>query len=84
MTAGGRPVRLAEFLSETGLELEDVYAGTGAGRTSAQRPGLSTLPPGPNEEVLRRACGRMLHVDDDERLMTYRAFSSGGPPVSRR
>ena len=81
MTAGGRPVRLTEFLGEAGLEIEDVYAGNRSWSDLLEAAGVSTRPPGPHETGLRRACGRILHVDDDERLMTYRrVLVADGPP----
>ena len=81
MTAGGRPVRLTEFLGEAGLEIEDVYAGNRSWSDLLEAAGVSTRPPGPHETGLRRACGRILHVDDDERLMTYRrVLEADGPP----
>ena len=81
MTAGGRPVRLTEFLGEAGLEIEDVYAGNRSWSDLLEAAGVSTRPPGPHETGLRRACGRILHVDDGERLMTYRrVLEADGPP----
>jgi len=69
------PVTLAQYLLETRLELDDVYAG---GKRSwselREHAGLPVEAPGPNEVALRRACGRLLHVDDVLRLDTYRQF----------
>ena len=55
---------------ESGLDLEDVYDGSQvAGRICCEAAGVIRCPrPGPHETALRRACGRLLHVDDDERL----------------
>src|SRR5699024_8703266 len=36
--------------------------------------GISTLPSGPFERVLRKAIGRMLHVNDSLRIAHYRAW----------
>jgi hypothetical protein len=36
--------------------------------------GLPTDPAGPDEDALLRAVGRLLHVDDQERLDAYRSF----------
>ena len=53
--------------------------GESAGRTSAQAAGAAGRSrPGPHEAVLRRAIGRLLHVDDDER------FDGVSPGCSRR
>ena len=62
---------LAEFLHESGLDLDDVYDGSKSWSDLRQAAGAPILPPGPNETVLRRAIGRLLHVDDRERIDTY-------------
>ena len=68
-------VSIAAFLNETGLDLEDIYT-TSKSWTELQRDaGLSTLASGPNEESLLRAVGRLLHVDDPDRLATYKLFA---------
>jgi hypothetical protein len=62
-------VRLADFLHDQALELEDVYrAGTGQGRsgwTALKRDaGLLVAEPGPEEDYFSRRFGDLLHVDD--------------------
>lgn len=61
-------VTLRQFLDATGLELDDVYAGNYSWSDLRERAGLRNEAPGEHEAVLRRACGRLLHVDDPERL----------------
>ena len=66
-------VRLADFLHDQALELEDVYrAGTGQGRsgwTALKRDaGLIVAEPGPEEDYFSRRFGDLLHVDDPQRL----------------
>ena len=80
--AKGEPrVSLASFLADSGLELEDVYTGNRSWSDLCADAGLQVLPPGANEESLRRACGRLLHVDDQERIDAYRGFlESDAPP----
>ena len=80
MTAGGRAVSLAEFLTEAGLELEDVYDGRRSWSNLLEAAGASTSPAGPQEAYLRRACGRLLHVDDADRLGTYREVLAANTP----
>jgi superfamily II DNA or RNA helicase/HKD family nuclease len=65
-------VSLGEYLSESGLEPSDVYAGGRSWSDLREQAGLSVRPYGPNEVALRRAIGRMQHVDDDQRLGAYR------------
>ncbi|WP_437785423.1 DUF3427 domain-containing protein [Sorangium sp. So ce1097] len=70
--ARGSDVSLARFLEETGLELEDVFAGQRSWSDLRGDAGLPLLGTGPHEEALRRACGRLLHVDDVARIEAYR------------
>ncbi|MFO0695975.1 MAG: DUF3427 domain-containing protein [Polyangiales bacterium] len=69
-------VTLSKYLDETGRDLEDVYAGTHGWSDLREAAGLPVATPGPKEEVLRRAIGRLLHVDDPERISAYRRFLS--------
>lgn len=62
---------LPSFLDATGLELEDVYSGSKSWSDLCEDAGVPTLPAGPSEEQLRRACGRLLHVDDPARIQGY-------------
>jgi superfamily II DNA or RNA helicase len=59
---------LPGFLDRSGLELDDVYRGNRSWSDLRAAAGLSVQADGPHEAVLRRACGRLLHVDDVERL----------------
>jgi hypothetical protein len=71
-------VTLARFLEESELELEDVYQG---GRTWSDlrvTARLSTARKGPDEETLRKACGRLLHIDDAVRIEGYRSLVERG------
>ena len=67
-------VTLARFLDEAGIDLEDVYTGGRSWSDLRRDAGLSNGEPGPAEETLRRACGRLLHVDDAQRITAYRRF----------
>jgi superfamily II DNA or RNA helicase/HKD family nuclease len=75
-------VGLATFLSETGLELDDIYANNRSWSELRRAASLPTARAGPDETPLLRAIGRLLHVDDDERLAQYRRFISGDVPVT--
>ncbi len=79
------PVGLHEYLTETGLDLTDVYSGgrswTSHRREAGQLGGL----PGPFETHLSRALSRMLHVDDESRISLYRQFvGDDSPPQLER
>jgi hypothetical protein len=67
-------ISLAKYLEETGLELEDVYANSRSWSELRRAVGLPTENPGPEEDALLRAVGRLLHVDDRERLDAYRSL----------
>lgn len=71
---GRSSVSLAEFLEESDLELDDVYSGDRSWSDLREAAGLALHETGPHEEKLRRASGRLLHVDDAERLDTWRRW----------
>ena len=81
----GAPVSLAGFLLAAGLELEDVYAGGKSWSDLCQDAGVEVLAAGPHEEALRRACSRLLHVDDTARIDAYGHLLSAdeAPDVDR-
>jgi superfamily II DNA or RNA helicase/HKD family nuclease len=68
---------LVEFLTETGLDLEDIYAGAKCWSDLREDAGLAVAAHGPDERSFRRAVGRLLHVDDAERQTAYRARMLG-------
>ncbi len=64
-------IGLSEFLAESGLELEDVYRSNHSWSELREDAGLETSAKGPSEENLRKSVGRLLHVDDAERLTKW-------------
>jgi superfamily II DNA or RNA helicase/HKD family nuclease len=80
----GRDVTITEYLSETGLEVGDLYAGDSGHCWSALREqaGLPVAPSGPHETVIRRGIARVLHVDDRQRTSAYRSWlAQPKPPI---
>ena len=75
-------VTLSQYLESSGLELEDVYSGGHSWSEMRRAVDLPTAPAGPAETALLRAVGRLLHVDDDERLDGYARLLSGAAPSS--
>ena len=78
---GRTSVKLADFLHDQALDLEDVYrADTGQGRsgwTALKRDaGLIVAEAGPEEDYLSRRFGDLLHVDDPRRLDLMTALGS--------
>jgi superfamily II DNA or RNA helicase/HKD family nuclease len=74
LTAKGPGCSLARYLDETGLELEEIYAGNKSWSDLQADAGLAGQPAGPHEATLRRACGRLLHIDGTLRINVYRRF----------
>jgi superfamily II DNA or RNA helicase/HKD family nuclease len=72
-------ISLAVFLKESGIDLDDVYAGGRSWSDLRAAAGLDVLAAGPHEEVLRRACGRLQHVDDADRLNDWRRWLRSAP-----
>jgi hypothetical protein len=73
-------IALAEYLEETGLDLDDLYANSHSWSQLVEEAGGGVRPAGPKERVLRRAIGRLLHVDDAERIAAYRELLTGERP----
>ena len=65
-------VSLSIFLGQSGLELEDLYANHRSWTELRRAAEIPTAPKGESETPLLRAVGRLLHVDDDERIARYR------------
>ncbi|SCL28611.1 ATP-dependent helicase IRC3 [Micromonospora nigra] len=79
-------VSLADFLRETGVEIEDVYRSASVGGWTGLRrlAGRDTTPPGAYDRELGRAIGRMLHIDDVDRLDLLTRVASGERPAAGR
>ena len=84
----GPEARLGEFMREAGAELEDIYARPQSEHCFVElrrRAGFGddagTFDP---RDPLLRAVGRLLHVDDHERLAAWRAIleSEDADPIS--
>ena len=74
-------VGMAEFLEESSRELVDLYRGPDHSWTRLRRDtGLRTPEGDANEAGLLRALGRMLHIDDGERVGFYRELLGGDRP----
>src|SRR6218665_405610 len=79
-------IGLASFLRETGIELEDLYRGNKRGWAGLRRDaGLANSEAGPNDAKLAGAIGRLLHMDDAERLPFYQTLlTHPTPPQTKR
>jgi superfamily II DNA or RNA helicase len=71
---------LSEFIEETGIELEDLYQGNGRSWLDLRRAaGWDDSEPGPDDKILSAAFGRLLHMDDLERLQLVRELANLQP-----
>ena len=73
-------IGLAEYLNETGLGLDDLYANSRSWSDLVETADGPVRPAGPAERVLRRGIGRLLHVDDAERIAAYQELLTGEHP----
>ncbi|GAA2650216.1 helicase [Paractinoplanes durhamensis] len=74
-------VSLSDYLRETGLELADIYKGDHTWSELLEVAGAPIESAGPFEEPLRRAVGRLTHIDDRQRLDGYLALlTAAGRP----
>ncbi|HEX9014434.1 MAG TPA: DEAD/DEAH box helicase family protein, partial [Chloroflexota bacterium] len=74
-------ISLTEFLAKTDFSLDEIYSGSHPGWTTIRRQAGLVGDPGPDEAALSRALGRMLHIDDPDRVDTYvRWLAQATPP----
>ena len=78
----GAEASLSDYLAGAGIELDDVYSTNRSWSDLREAAGFSVLAAGPSEVVYRRACGRLLHVDDRQRIDAYTALLSRADPPS--
>jgi superfamily II DNA or RNA helicase len=82
----GPSATLPQFLDEVGLDLPDLYRPGRGGWASVRRlAGLDSRPVVDGDETLGKAIGRILHIDDPERLRHLRSVLAAGaslPPAS--
>jgi superfamily II DNA or RNA helicase/HKD family nuclease len=82
LITNGSRISIGYYLKETGLDIDEIYKGDRSWTALCRSAGLATFNPGPNEETLLRAVGRLLHVDDPIRLAAYqRLVELERPPV---
>lgn len=80
--SSGEQPSLGKFVADSGLELTDVYDGRHSWSDLLADAGVEVAPAGPDEVVVRRAIGRLLHIDDEERVSTFLdALAQPSPPV---
>ena len=76
-------ISISQYLEASGLDLQDVYDNEKCWSDLCEAAGNAIAPKGPNEEPLRKAVGRLLHIDDHERIEVYsRLLASPVAPVT--
>ncbi|MFI7543170.1 DUF3427 domain-containing protein [Actinoplanes sp. NPDC049599] len=71
-------VPLATFLAETGFEVEDLYRRKGGrGWTGLREEAGLQTPASGDDSAVSTAIGRMLHIDDPDRLRALREVADG-------
>jgi superfamily II DNA or RNA helicase/HKD family nuclease len=70
-------VALKDFLATSGSELRELYRPGRSWTTIRRRAGFDTSQPGPDEDSLVSAVGRMLHIEDDLRLRNWAGVING-------
>lgn len=73
-------IGIAEFLAESGLDLDDIYTGNRSWSDLREAAGLAVAERGPEEVRARRAIGRLLHADDPERLEAWSKWARASAP----
>jgi superfamily II DNA or RNA helicase len=72
---------LANYLHETGLELDDLYRGNRTWTELRRAAGIDTTAPADGEAKAGRGVARLLHIDDQERIDAYtRLLGDSRPP----
>lgn len=77
----GPETDLAAFLQETGLDLGELYRGGRFFFDLRRAAGFDVPAAGPEEDRLGRAVGRLLHLDDPERIRFYQQVLASPPPI---
>ncbi len=80
LAAGESSITLTRFLDESGLLVEDIYQGSRCWSDMRDEAGLGTHSRGTHEADFRKACGRLLHVDDMVRLDGFRLLVRAPKP----
>ena len=72
---------LANYLHETGLELDDIYRGNHTWTELRRAAGIDSTEAAEGEAMIGRGIARLLHLDDQDRISAYQnLLSSPHPP----
>ncbi len=77
LRALGPETRLRGFMEDAGVELEEIYARPGSGHCFTELRRRAGFEQGIAGDPLLKAIGKLLHVDDHERIETWRDLLLG-------
>ncbi|MYF90276.1 MAG: DUF3427 domain-containing protein, partial [Boseongicola sp. SB0676_bin_33] len=77
LRALGPETRLRGFMEDAGVQPEEIYARPGSGHCFTELRRRAGFEPSAVEDSLLKAVGRLLHVDDHERIETWRDLLLG-------
>ena len=80
LRALGPDTRLGGFLQDAGAELEEIYARPGSGQCFTELRRRAGFEQGVVDEALFKAVGRLIHVDDHERISAWRNLLEADQP----
>ena len=72
LRALGPETRLSDFMRDAGVELDEIYARPGSGQCFTELRRRAGFEQSAVDEALLNAIGRLLHVDDRERIEVWR------------
>ena len=72
LRALGPETRLGDFMRDAGVELDEVYARPGSGQCFTELRRRAGFEQSTAEDSLLKAIGRLIHVDDRERIEAWR------------
>lgn len=78
----GNELSLRRFIEESGIPLEEIYSNEHCWSELLEDAGMPTLPSGPHESVIRKAIGRILHINDIERPDEFAKLLEGNAYIS--
>ena len=81
LRALGPETRLRGFMEDAGVELEEIYARPASGHCFAELRRRAGFEHSAVDDSFLKTVGRLLHVDDHERLETWRDLLAGDGPV---
>ena len=78
LRALGPETRLSGFMRDAGAELDEIYARPGSGQCFIELRRRAGFEQGPADDALLKAIGRLIHVDDRERIEAWRGMLEAG------